>query len=185
MYLSDEGGPTILFTETAACAILPKRGRYMLFQGDLPHGVLHPLEEHTSAPFSRLTLLLNWWRERPPGLSEAPEIPFDSREVESIRGRDEQPSQLLRGCLQPTPAASASAAATATAAASAAPTTTTPATTAPIAASSSAAASLPFEAHAEAWKRQTLPQGMVPSILSNGFATTSYRDAFDLLEREQ
>lgn len=73
LYLTDEGGPTAVFTKDGALAVMPRIGRYLLFPGELLHGVLHALEDW---PFERVTLLLNWWRgPRPPGLCE-PMLPL-------------------------------------------------------------------------------------------------------------
>merc|ERR1711920_1149814 len=51
-----------------AVAVFPLRGRYLLFPGDRPHGVLHADKEKHA---DRITLLVNWWRERPASLADS------------------------------------------------------------------------------------------------------------------
>jgi len=41
----------------------PCRNRLLLFEGDRYHAVMHPSPR--SAQGQRVTVLINWWRERP------------------------------------------------------------------------------------------------------------------------
>ncbi len=87
LFLSDTGGPTCILGQrptesrwtgklqlspaeaTEADVVFPKAGRYVLFKGDLLHGVLPPPpssekvvpQETTSGSNMRTTLLINWW----------------------------------------------------------------------------------------------------------------------------
>ena len=94
-YTSTVGGPTIVFnqidksgdltpeTPTEAVLSFPKPNQLLLFNGELYHGVLHPLETN---PFlegaQRLTLLVNWWKRRPNGPNDLPnEFNFAGRDA--------------------------------------------------------------------------------------------------------
>lgn len=91
LYLTSEGGPTVVFDQTlarapggaradgahatpiaaaqvAVCA--PCRNRLLLFDGRLLHAVLH--RPGGVASGLRKTLLINWWAAQPPGVAEAP-----------------------------------------------------------------------------------------------------------------
>lgn len=92
LYLSAEGGPTVLFDQTLerpsgagaegaaaeprpaapaqALVCAPAENRMLLFDGRLLHGVLH--RPGGPAAGLRRTLLINWWAERPPGVADAP-----------------------------------------------------------------------------------------------------------------
>eukprot|EP01060_Flectonema_neradi_P030812 TRINITY_DN4548_c0_g1_i1.p1 TRINITY_DN4548_c0_g1~~TRINITY_DN4548_c0_g1_i1.p1 ORF type:complete len:258 (+),score=43.41 TRINITY_DN4548_c0_g1_i1:469-1242(+) len=85
LYCSSVGGPTIVFdqekidgdlvpsTPTKYLLSFPKTGRLLLFHGKLYHGVLQcPIPEDQP----RLTLLVNWWTERPNGPHDLPPV-FD------------------------------------------------------------------------------------------------------------
>jgi len=73
VYLTDEGGPTVVWQDNDFVVCQPRRGRYFLFRGDLPHGVLHAPESFGK---DRIILSITWWRnskdatgsrDRPPG----------------------------------------------------------------------------------------------------------------------
>ena len=91
MYFTSAGGPTAILAQCAALSsswfsaerielqpaepdemdlVLPRRNSYCIFQGDLLHGVLPPLIElsaqGTPTPWTRTTLLINWWTGTPP-----------------------------------------------------------------------------------------------------------------------
>lgn len=88
LYLSDTGGPTVVFEQRAAprgggldpevpCKLsvaFPSPGRLLVFNGSLVHGVLRPPRGDfaPTAERPRRTLLVNLWAERPPGASELP-----------------------------------------------------------------------------------------------------------------
>jgi len=90
IYLTDEGGPTVVWQDNEFVICQPKRGRYFIFQGDLPHGVLY-----AQAPTNRdrIILSITWWRigdeatgsrERPPGpLGSLQHVENDSAEEEA------------------------------------------------------------------------------------------------------
>lgn len=77
-YFGPEGGGTLVLKQVAdpetrkhipaepthGASIAPKDNQYLLFPGNLRHGVLS--EENTVAEEeARLTLLINWWKEAP------------------------------------------------------------------------------------------------------------------------
>lgn len=92
LYLTDEGGPTVVFDQTLerssdstaaesvaeawpeapaqALVCAPAKNRMLLFDGRLLHGVLH--RPGGPAASLRRTLLINWWAHRPPGVADAP-----------------------------------------------------------------------------------------------------------------
>jgi hypothetical protein len=65
LYLSDTGGPTIVTDTRArapaaprrAVAVSPHLGRYVVFPGDLYHGVL----PGSPSRWPRVVMLMNWW----------------------------------------------------------------------------------------------------------------------------
>jgi len=72
VYLTDEGGATAIWRDNEFVVVQPRRGRYLLFQGDLAHGVLHAQDPKHK---DRIVLSITWWcvssdatgvRERPP-----------------------------------------------------------------------------------------------------------------------
>jgi len=83
LYLSDYGGPTIvlepgpdgsppnLSDQSRAALSWPRRNGFLVFRGDLPHGV--GALTGGEATTRRGSLLINWWRRRPapPGCREA------------------------------------------------------------------------------------------------------------------
>ena len=79
-YLTDDGAPTMVINQTtnrggnmnipehptAINLVFPKRGRHLIFRGNLAHGVpgqLAPLAEGGAA--HRTTFLINWWNQKP------------------------------------------------------------------------------------------------------------------------
>ena len=75
-YLGDAGGPTFIVNRTTpdgngadpllprrATAVYPRRNRHVVFRGNLAHGVAGDLSHSTSG--KRITLLVNWWQEKP------------------------------------------------------------------------------------------------------------------------
>ncbi|KAL3907311.1 MAG: hypothetical protein SGPRY_010214 [Prymnesium sp.] len=83
-YLSDTGGATAVFAQSkrggsllppspsSLALAFPRRGRLLLFDGSLFHGVLHP-SPPASPPSSarpRRTLLVNLWASRPAAANE-------------------------------------------------------------------------------------------------------------------
>ncbi|CAL1166868.1 unnamed protein product [Cladocopium goreaui] len=71
MYLTDLGGATAIFHQNEVLAVWPRIGRYLLFPGAHLHCVLFP-EEPPSG--DRMTLLINWWTQKPHGCSPSPRI---------------------------------------------------------------------------------------------------------------
>lgn len=53
----------------ACCLVWPARGRYMVFDGSLGHGVLD-----SAAQGKRVTLLVNWWTGQPPQVASLKEF---------------------------------------------------------------------------------------------------------------
>ena len=86
-YTSEVGGPTVILdqvvesgdlvpeTPTATVLSFPHPNQLTLFCGALNHGVLHPPPTYPfpPPPAERVTLLVNWWTERPNGPSDLPE----------------------------------------------------------------------------------------------------------------
>jgi hypothetical protein len=84
-YLDDFGGPTVVFGQTepesgaglsprlptTAVASFPHPNQFLVFRGDLFHGVLATTQPNPTER-SRFTLLLNWWPERPHGPVDLP-----------------------------------------------------------------------------------------------------------------
>lgn len=60
--------------------VRPRRNTLLLFEGDRYHAVMHPANSSdsesgargTEAPRQRVTVLVNWWRERPRGAADLP-----------------------------------------------------------------------------------------------------------------
>ena len=63
--------------------VYPRRNTLLLFEGDRYHAVMHPRSERSSEsavseksqqsfPTQRVTVLVNWWRERPRGPADLP-----------------------------------------------------------------------------------------------------------------
>jgi len=85
LYLSETGGPTAVFDQrkaegrlvppvpTAVHVASPQPGRFLMFDGRLLHGVLHPLVpmQEPTEESPRRTLLVNWWAEVPAAASPA------------------------------------------------------------------------------------------------------------------
>ena len=84
LYLTDEGSPTLILNQTSpdgnieiplvpeqAYLVYPKKNRYMLFAGDLQHGVCGSCnyylmnEKKRKNDKKRVTLLVNWWHQKP------------------------------------------------------------------------------------------------------------------------
>ncbi len=69
LYLGDAGGPTVIVDATpsrrtapsAAIAVHPRLGRFVMFSGTLLHGVL----PGRPSRWPRVTMLVNWWRTVP------------------------------------------------------------------------------------------------------------------------
>lgn len=69
LYLGNAGGPTVfvnatpsrIAAPTSGYAVAPRPGRFAVFPGTMLHGVL-PTRPSVSP---RLTMLINWWREKP------------------------------------------------------------------------------------------------------------------------
>lgn len=74
LYLSDVGGPTLILdalpTNTLrpmrGVAILPRRGRYVIFPGMLLHGV----QAGPPSRWPRVALFVNWWDQKPAAASD-------------------------------------------------------------------------------------------------------------------
>tara|TARA_B110001452_G_scaffold162334_1_gene135119 strand:+ start:1497 stop:2450 length:954 start_codon:yes stop_codon:yes gene_type:complete len=82
VYLSDEGGPTLVLRQQLRApregprrcwCVWPHAGMVCKFSGDYMHGVLGDPDGQDSGS-SRHTLLLNFWRRRPRGLSRLPAV---------------------------------------------------------------------------------------------------------------
>ena len=86
-YVSSGGGPTVVFAQTCdaiepgaldpvvpgeitACA--PVANRLMVFKGDRWHGVLREPDDSTFRG-QRVTVLVNWWLEKPSGARALPQ----------------------------------------------------------------------------------------------------------------
>lgn len=84
-YLDEFGGPTVVFGQTepetgaglsprlptTALASFPYPNQFLVFRGDLFHGVLATTQPNPTER-SRFTLLFNWWPERPHGPASLP-----------------------------------------------------------------------------------------------------------------
>lgn len=76
LYLGNAGGPTVIVDATpsrrtapsAAVAVHPRLGRFVMFPGTLLHGVL----PGPPSRWPRVTMLVNWWRTVP-RMEPAPE----------------------------------------------------------------------------------------------------------------
>ena len=55
--------------------VYPRRNTLLLFEGDRYHAVMHPPEsdEKSQQSGQRVTVLVNWWRERPRGPADLPD----------------------------------------------------------------------------------------------------------------
>ncbi len=99
LYLGDVGGATAVFGQvkkrrappsgdpaasSAANALSPRfpeevsfahprRNRLLTFPGDRYHAVMRPCESPVNEEGQRVTLLVNWWRERPSGCADVPD----------------------------------------------------------------------------------------------------------------
>ena len=103
LYVSDAGGPTAVFGQRIAflgkkknaprdddaatttaltprypsevAVVYPRRNTLLLFEGDRYHAVMHPPEsdEKSQQSGQRVTVLVNWWRERPRGPADLPD----------------------------------------------------------------------------------------------------------------
>ena len=84
LYLTDEGSPTVILNQTSPDGnieipivpqqgyfIYPKKNRYMIFAGDLQHGVCGTCnyylmnDKKRKNDKKRITLLVNWWDQKP------------------------------------------------------------------------------------------------------------------------
>mmetsp|Transcript_52890 Transcript_52890/g.172099 ORF Transcript_52890/g.172099 Transcript_52890/m.172099 type:complete len:284 (-) Transcript_52890:267-1118(-) len=103
VYLTNEGGATMIWQDNEFVAVQPYRGRYLLFPGDLPHGVLCAQEPKNK---DRVILSITWWRDadaatgsrvRPPGCCELPGLRSTGDEDESEAGTGLYRSTVLIG----------------------------------------------------------------------------------------
>ena len=113
LYLGDVGGATAVFGQvkrrappsgdpaasSAANALSPRfpeevsfahprRNRLLTFPGDRYHAVMRPCESPVNEEGQRVTLLVNWWRERPSGCADVPDR-FVDEAAAAAAGRDE------------------------------------------------------------------------------------------------
>jgi hypothetical protein len=74
LYLSDVGGPTLILDAlptntvrpTRGVAVLPRRGRYVIFPGTLLHGV----QAGAPSRWPRVAFFVNWWDQKPAAASD-------------------------------------------------------------------------------------------------------------------
>lgn len=143
-YLSASGGPTAVFKGRAVALGFPWPASLLLFEGDLPHCVLHapppPLAEPTSEDRPRRTLLVNFWASRPPGATDVPlpSLPALPTALEAAFGRS-------GGSDSSEPTVSSTLRLMLTAGG---PPTKSP------------RVSTPFVSHAPSWRRQQLPSDL-------------------------
>jgi len=86
-YITDEGGPTAMFNQQPSemgldppvpeeiAVVFPRKGRMSLFRGDRFHGVL---KHNRDASKTRLTLLVNYWKDKTAGEPFTPQLPYES-----------------------------------------------------------------------------------------------------------
>lgn len=112
LYLSETGGPTAVFDQrkagftlapplpVSAHVAFPQPGRFLMFSGELLHGVLHAASSvwEPTEKQPRRTLLINWWREKPVGASPAcpRTLPRPMVVLNSEEGHAAQPCALRR-----------------------------------------------------------------------------------------
>eukprot|EP00933_Yihiella_yeosuensis_P044334 TRINITY_DN39432_c0_g1_i1.p1 TRINITY_DN39432_c0_g1~~TRINITY_DN39432_c0_g1_i1.p1 ORF type:complete len:333 (-),score=46.18 TRINITY_DN39432_c0_g1_i1:317-1315(-) len=85
VYLTDEGGGTVVWRDSEFAACQPYRGRYLVFRGDLPHGVLCAYEPKG---VDRIILSITWW--------DRSEDATGSRHRPSWSSSDWKPRQLTK-----------------------------------------------------------------------------------------
>lgn len=78
-YLNDGGAPTIIFDQISpegngnipivpvrGAFVFPKKGKHLVFHGNIMHGVHGKLEQfNPSKDMYRTTFLVNWWKKQP------------------------------------------------------------------------------------------------------------------------
>ena len=78
-FLDEIGAPTLILNQTTfdgngenplipeyGTLVYPKRGRHVIFRGDLQHGTVAGLTQSRDPERQRLTLLVNWWTDAAP-----------------------------------------------------------------------------------------------------------------------
>lgn len=83
LYLNDLGGGTLIADQTLssdgkllppeaekAVSISPNPNQYAVFPGNRLHGVIAGRKHMTALPKARITLLINWWTQRPLGVED-------------------------------------------------------------------------------------------------------------------
>jgi len=103
LYLSDVGGPTYVMNQvageteglqpavpTSGSLAFPHRGLFIVFRGNLVHGVLNPTVSHKG---HRLSVVINWWRRKPsPPACDA--LPKDLRKLIEIKATDSDKASI-------------------------------------------------------------------------------------------
>jgi hypothetical protein len=94
LYLSNVGGPTLILDAlptntvrpTRGVAVLPRRGRYVIFPGTLLHGV----QAGDSSRWPRVAFFVNWWDQKPAAANDR--ASFAMRRLSPpLRGSMQQP----------------------------------------------------------------------------------------------
>ena len=93
LYLSNVGGPTLILdalpsdaaAPTRGIAILPRRGRYVMFPGTLLHGV----QAGDPSRWPRVALFVNWWDQKPAALNDRASFALRTRRRRTLKPADE------------------------------------------------------------------------------------------------
>ena len=110
-YLSSQGGPTVVFNQSMTekgmtpilpkelSLIFPKENRLLMFKGNKYHGVLKGEDDDDAS--NRLTLLVNYWRDKTAGEKHTPTISRDPILLEEFRDEINGPRRQMYQSHQP------------------------------------------------------------------------------------
>lgn len=93
LYLSNVGGPTLILdalpsdaaAPTRGIAVLPRRGRYVMFPGTLLHGV----QAGDPSRWPRVALFVNWWDQKPAALNDRASFALRTLRRRTLKPADE------------------------------------------------------------------------------------------------